>query len=125
MRKIRILLDALEKARKSVQYYALDLMESELERTLADVPQYQYVTCRGLHGTYDDGLAWIQQPQNASIPKTILSLGSSIGNFDRESASGFMRSIFAALGPNDNVLIGLDACQEPQKVYEAYNDSKG
>ncbi|KAK3677933.1 hypothetical protein LTR78_002028 [Recurvomyces mirabilis] len=125
LRKIKILLDALEKAQKNVDYYALDLMESELERTLAEAPQYRYVTCQGLHGTYDDGLAWVQQPQNANKPKTILSLGSSIGNFDRGSASSFIRSIFAALGPNDSVLIGLDACQEPDKVYHAYNDSKG
>jgi len=100
-------------------------MKSELERTLADVPTYKYVKCFGLHGTYDDGLAWMQTPQNAAKPKAILSLGSSIGNFTREEAPAFLAQYMSFLGPRDMLLIGLDACQEPEKVYLAYNDSDG
>jgi len=72
-----LLLDALERAQKKVSYYALDLMKSELERTLADVPLYKHVKCFGLHGTYDDGLDWLQREEHAAKPKAILSLGSS------------------------------------------------
>jgi len=118
-------LDALEKTQKKVAYYALDLMKSELERTLADVPTYAYVQCAGLHGTYDDGLVWLQKPQNAGKPKAILSIGSSIGNFTRDEAPGFLGQFVNILGPQDVLLIGLDACQEPSKVYQAYNDSDG
>lgn len=106
-------------------YYALDLMKSELERTLADVPQYQYVKCRGLLGTYDDGLAWLRNSENASMPKAILSMGSSIGNFNRDDAAGFLRQFAAILGPRDSLMIGMDACEDAQKVYQAYNDSDG
>lgn len=125
LRKIKILLDALESAKKKVTYYALDLMESELQRTLADVPQYQHVSCFGLHGTYDDGLAWLQRPQNISKPKVILSLGSSIGNFPRDEAAVFIKQFSAVLGSQDSLLIGLDGCQDASKVYKAYNDSQG
>lgn len=49
---MKILLDALELARKRVHYFALDLSKPELERTLSAVPeQYQYVRCHGLLGT--------------------------------------------------------------------------
>jgi L-histidine Nalpha-methyltransferase / hercynylcysteine S-oxide synthase len=78
-----MLLDALEAAGKEIDYYALDLSLTELERTLAAVPRYQYVRCRGLHGTYDDGLAWLKSIGIASRPKCILSLGSSIGRMTR------------------------------------------
>jgi L-histidine Nalpha-methyltransferase / hercynylcysteine S-oxide synthase len=100
-------------------------MESELQRTLAEVPDYQYVKCFGLLGTYDDGFAWLQQPQNVDKRKTILSLGSSIGNFTRQEAARFVRQIFSALGPEDRALIGVDACRDPDRVYHAYNDVDG
>ncbi|EMC91772.1 hypothetical protein BAUCODRAFT_116776 [Baudoinia panamericana UAMH 10762] len=125
LRKIKILLDALDAAGKHVEYYALDLMETELERTLADVPKYRYVRCQGLLGTYDDGFAWLQKDENASKSKTVLSMGSSIGNFPRDEAADFVRQITSALGPQDMLLIGVDACQDPQKVFHAYNDSEG
>lgn len=74
-----ILLKALDEAGKTIDYYALDLSQKELERTLSDVPVFNNVVCRGLLGTYDDGLEWIRSGVNASRPKCILSLGSSIG----------------------------------------------
>lgn len=72
-------MQALEDVGKEVEYYALDLSRRELERTLAQVPQFQNVTCRGLLGTYDDGKAWLEGQAIAGRPKCILSLGSSIG----------------------------------------------
>ena len=77
---MKILLDALEAAGKEVDYYALDLSITELKRTLALVPRFQNVKCHGLHGTYDDSLAWLKSAGIVSRPKCILSLGSSIGN---------------------------------------------
>lgn len=100
-------------------------MEPELERTLAEVPQYRHVNCNGLLGTYDDGLAWLRNPENVNKPKSILSMGSSIGNFTRDEAAGFLRQFAAILGPRDNLMIGVDGCEDSQKVYRAYNDSEG
>jgi uncharacterized SAM-dependent methyltransferase len=88
LRKVNMILQALEKAKKNVDYYALDLSRKELERTLAQVPAYRYVQCRGLLGTYDDGREWLKKPENASRRKCILSLGSSIGMDAPISVSG-------------------------------------
>lgn len=120
-------MDALDRAGKAVSYYALDLMQSELERTLAAVPAgtFKHVKCFGLWGTYDDGLEWLKSAENATKPKTILSLGSSIGNFTRQEAPDFIAQFAAILQPNDSFVIGLDACQDPEKVYHAYNDRDG
>lgn len=124
---MKILLDALDAAQKKVSYYALDLMRSELERTLAAVPEgtFKHVQCFGLHGTYDDGLEWLQRKENVCRPKVVLSLGSSIGNFTRDEAVGFVKQFADILSPSDRLLFGVDACQEPEKVYKAYNDSEG
>ena len=128
LRKVNILLKAIDAAGKNVDYYALDLSQPELERTLSAVPPatFKHVSCYGLYGTYDDGLAWLQTPEIRAKPKTVLSLGSSIGNFSRPDAAGFLHSFAEVLnGPHDALLIGLDGCKDHDTVYAAYNDKEG
>ncbi|KAI9736455.1 MAG: hypothetical protein M1818_006189 [Claussenomyces sp. TS43310] len=125
LRKVSILLEALESAGKDIDYYALDLSLAELERTLGAVPPFMHVRCHGLHGTYDDALVWLKTGEAASRPKCILSLGSSIGNFSRTEAVSFLRGFTNVLRPCDSMLVGLDACYDSAKVYNAYNDKKG
>ncbi|KAK4191955.1 hypothetical protein QBC35DRAFT_470231 [Podospora australis] len=126
LRKVNLLLQALEDAGKDVDYYALDLSKQELERTLAQLPTtYRHVRAHGLLGTYDDGREWLKDPSNTSRRKCILSLGSSIGNFERSDAASFLKGFTDVLGHGDTMLIGLDACSNPAKVYHAYNDKEG
>ncbi|OAQ66057.1 hypothetical protein VFPPC_14279 [Pochonia chlamydosporia 170] len=125
LRKVCLLLQAFEDAHKSIDYYALDLSQKELERTLSHVPDFKYVRCHGLLGTYDDGTVWLKQPSIMAKPKCILHLGSSIGNFHRDEAAEFLQSYADVLKPEDSLIVGLDSCGNPDKIYHAYNDSKG
>ena len=120
-------MQALENADKAVDYYALDLSLPELKRSLSAVgaEDYQHVKIRGLHGTYDDGLAWLKLSEHAGRPRLILSLGSSIGNFSRSDAASFLKRFSVVLGPDSKMLIGLDACQDSDRVYHGYNDREG
>ncbi|KAI0011262.1 C-type lectin protein [Xylariaceae sp. FL0662B] len=122
LRKVLLLLQALEDAGKKVDYYALDLSEQELLRTLAQVPAFRHVRCHGLLGTYDDGREWLKCPSISAKRKCVLSLGSSIGNFHRDEAASFLRGFADVLQPIDSFLIGVDSCTNPSKVYHAYND---
>lgn len=72
-----LLLQAFEEAGKQVDYYALDLSRDELERTLAELPEFRHVAAHGLLGTYDDGMEWLREAGDR--PKCILFMGSSIG----------------------------------------------
>ena len=120
------MLQAFEKAGKDIDYYALDLSKPELERILAAVEGvYRHVRCHGLFGTYDDGLAWLKKPENLERPKCILWLGSSIGNLNRIEAANFLSGFTSILGPQDTMLVGIDACQDADKVYHGYNDCEG
>ena len=127
LRKVDILLKAIDRLGKAVEYYALDLSQSELERTLSAIPEnaYKHVKCYGLHGTYDDGLDWLKLPQVNTKAKYVLSLGSSVGNFSRPEAAAFLREFADALQPADALLVGIDACKDPDRVLRAYNDSQG
>ena len=125
LRKVEILLKALERAKKRTDYYALDLSLPELKRTFAEVAtaDYKYVKFHALHGSYDDGLAWLMDKQDK--PVVIMSLGSSIGNFDRNEAAKFLTTFSTGMTSQDMFIVGLDACQDPEKVFKAYNDSEG
>ncbi|CAJ2513787.1 Uu.00g019060.m01.CDS01 [Anthostomella pinea] len=125
LRKVLFLLQALEDAGKEVDYYALDLSKEELDRTLAQLPTFQHVRCHGLLGTYDDGRDWLKTPSIAARPKCILSLGSSIGNFHRDDAASFLKGFADVLQATDRILIGIDSCTNPSKVFHAYNDKEG
>ncbi|KAI9781617.1 MAG: hypothetical protein M1839_005834 [Geoglossum umbratile] len=130
LRKVNILLQALDRIGKAFEYYALDLSPEELRRAFSVFPNgtYRNVKCYGLYGTYDDGLEWLKTPENRSKPKCVLSLGSSIGNFSRDESAEFLGSFASnVLQPEngDLMLVGLDACKNPEKVWRAYNDPKG
>ncbi|RKF58925.1 Ergothioneine biosynthesis protein 1 [Erysiphe neolycopersici] len=125
LRKVIFLLKEFEKQKKKIDYYALDLCAKELKRTLDQTPPFQYVNCYGLHGTYEDGLLWIERAKNRKCPKVILSLGSSIGNFQYDEAQEHLRKISRVLMPGDILLIGMDHTNDASKVYHAYNDQKG
>ncbi|EXJ55868.1 hypothetical protein A1O7_08799 [Cladophialophora yegresii CBS 114405] len=125
LRKVNILLEAFERAKKRVDYFALDLSLPELKRTFAelDISAFHYVSFHGLHGTYDDGLLWLGQHQADGAATCVMTMGSSLGNFTRESAAQFLASFKKALTASDFMLVGLDACQQPERVFRAYNDS--
>jgi L-histidine Nalpha-methyltransferase / hercynylcysteine S-oxide synthase len=124
---VDILLRAFEEAEKAVEYFALDLSLSELHRTLSAIPSgaYQFVKFAALHGTYDDGLAWLKRTNTAAKTTCVLSLGSSIGNFSRNGAANFLNQFARELNPQDLMIVGVDSCHNAQKIFQAYNDSKG
>ncbi|CED82772.1 Histidine-specific methyltransferase, SAM-dependent [Phaffia rhodozyma] len=137
--------------KSEVKYFALDLDQAELDRTLSSLDESSLgpimaqgnVTTGGVCGTYDVGLQWIQQgghladsmdstsnsnPVNSNTygePIHYLFLGSSLGNFDREGAIEFLRSIPLRPGSGDRLVVGLDGRNEKEVVERAYNDPEG
>ncbi|OAA58739.1 DUF323 domain protein [Cordyceps fumosorosea ARSEF 2679] len=121
LRKISLVLDAFEKIGKPIDYYALDLSEQELQRTLLQIPDYKHVRSHGLWGTYDDGKDWLKQFAHDDRSIVIIHLGSSIGNFSRDEAGAFLQGFAQVMKPTDSVIIGIDSCCDPDKVYFIHN----
>lgn len=86
------------------------------------VEGYKHVKPYGLHGTYDHALEWLKSSSVKDRPKTILWLGSSLGNFKRHEAAPFLAGFSDAIKTGDTMLIGIDSCKDPSRVYHAYND---
>ncbi|KAG0283315.1 hypothetical protein BGZ96_012324 [Linnemannia gamsii] len=124
LRKTVLLLNALERKRKNIRYYALDLMLDELTKSLKSLGQFANVKTAGLWGTYDQGLAFVSS-FGTDVPKTLLWLGSSIGNLTREEANEFIASYRKTLNVGDNWIIGIDRRNNAQDITIAYNDPQG
>ncbi|KAK4546669.1 hypothetical protein LTR36_001887 [Oleoguttula mirabilis] len=140
LRKIDILLRAIDALGVEVDYYALDLDRNELARSLRDLgpSNFKHVRCHGLFGTYDDGQAWLSKAENAQRPRCVLSLGSTIGSFTRAEAGDFLGTWATTLRPSDDsqvegeappsshndghIIIGLDGSKDGDRVFRAYND---
>ena len=57
--------------------------------------------------------------------KILLFLGSNIGNFSRESAVDFFRSLRKVMSDDDLLFIGFDLQKDPHVIVPAYADSAG
>lgn len=57
--------------------------------------------------------------------KVILFLGSNIGNFLRDNAVAFFRSLRAVMNENDRLFVGFDMQKDPRTIVAAYDDKRG
>ncbi|EPX71206.1 sulfatase modifying factor 1 [Schizosaccharomyces octosporus yFS286] len=127
MHKTKHLLDAFERTGKDVNFYALDLNEDELRRGLSQLEQhasYKHVKVAGICGCFDMFLKNIDKFRGSSNGQiSILYLGSSIGNFNRDSATKFIKSFSDRLAIGDKFLLSFDHRNSAELVERAYDDS--
>lgn len=117
-----------------VVYYALDVDRSLLESSLAQLRKrtanLQHIELRSLLGTYEDGARWLSQPDLAPYRKTMVWLGNSIANLEKEEASDLLAKFTSSQnkGMMQNLagfLLGVDGCLDEEKVERAYNAPGG
>ncbi|KAK4449073.1 histidine N-alpha-methyltransferase [Podospora aff. communis PSN243] len=123
-RKVRPLLDSLERSAKRVDYYGLDLSLPSLQadiRSLAS--EFTFVRCRGLWGTFDDAQRWVAECVKGPI--WLLSLGSILGNDFPEPAVAHLARWASLMNDNDRMLVGMDATTDKQRIWDSYHDSSG
>lgn len=61
-----------------------------------------------------------------SVKRSLLWLGSSLGNFDRAGSKDFLRRLSdEAMDVGDTLLIGIDGCEDGAKIELAYHDPAG
>jgi len=119
-RKIRLLLDIL----KPAQYTAVDISRDFLvdsARSLAeDFPWLEVLAvCADFSQILSLPTATRKDRRVAFFP------GSSIGNFDPDSAKRFLKDVAGMLGPDGLLLIGVDLKKDQEILNQAYNDEAG
>ena len=122
--KTRLLLDAYYQQQKSSKYVTIDVSETILKASAIELQkEYPNLPIKGLIGTYEQALAYCQNPSYNT--RMIFFLGSSIGNFSASECDNFLEKIANVLKAGDYFLLGIDL-QKPVAILEAaYNDAQG
>lgn len=122
--KTRFLLDAYSDLNYPLYYFPIDVSGSILKESACNLlKDYPKLQVHGLVSTYERALS---QLKPCSLPqRTIVFLGSTIGNFTHSDCDRFISQVAAALDNGDYFLLGIDL-QKPTQILEAaYNDSQG
>lgn len=62
---------------------------------------------------------------DSEIQRIVYYPGSTIGNFTKEQAAGFIEMIEGLVGENGGLLIGFDLIKDRETLIDAYDDAKG
>ena len=63
--------------------------------------------------------------KTVQLPKTILFLGSNIGNFSEEEAIHFLNHLSEEMNQEDQLFVGFDLKKNPRIIKDAYDDPHG
>jgi L-histidine Nalpha-methyltransferase len=75
--------------------------------------------------TYEEGLQQVAATAHAGVRRTVLFLGSNIGNFDLDAACALLEAIRRATAPGDLLLLGADLVKPAADLILAYDDPLG
>lgn len=107
---------------KNVVFYPLDISADVLETNKKNITTHiPSIEMYPIAGDYFETLDKLIHDN----PKIILFLGSTIGNYDNESAELFMKKIYDLMDERDIFMVSFDLKKNPHKILAAYNDSKG
>ncbi len=121
--KIRVLLDAVERSKlSSLRYVQVDVSESAIIDSSNELHRlYPELETLGIVADFTKDIELIRSGR----PRLILFLGSTIGNFSRESERVFLKAVAGSMKCGDRFLLGMDMLKSRDIIESAYNDSKG
>ena len=118
----RLLLDALADSGTLRELVVFDLDHAALASgATALAAEYPALTIRPVAGDFEADLA-----AAAGGGRTLFSMPeSAAGTLEPSARSSFLRSLRAALQPDDFFLLSADLVREPARLQRAYNDEGG
>jgi L-histidine N-alpha-methyltransferase len=120
--KTEILLDAGGREGHLGAYAPIDVsrdaIESAAERLHRRYPDLEIL---GIAGDFHDDL----ELPFAGMPRLVLLLGSTIGNFTPAEARAFARRLRSHLSTADAFLVGFDLVKDRRELVAAYDDERG
>jgi L-histidine N-alpha-methyltransferase len=121
-RKIRILLDAIQRRGTLERCVLLDINETFLRISMGKLAQrYPNAEVCGVVGDFLFDLESVGTGDH----RLFIFLAGTVGNLYPHQLKHFLRAIAAVLRPSDAFLIGLDLVKDAARLEAAYNDSAG
>ena len=122
--KTRLLIDAFLKRSGELRYVPIDISRIVLEDSSAQLLEdFDRLEVHAIWATYQQGIDQLRL--DSDRPRLILFLGSNIGNFERETALGFLQSIRHVMSSKDRLLIGIDLRKSKEVLEATYDDARG
>ena len=121
--KTGTLLRAFARRQMRVKYFPVDISPAALTEAKKKIREAcPGALIRPVVADFSNGFHFLK-----SIPgrKLVLYLGSSIGNFDWNDATGMLRKVHEQLLPGDALLLGTDMVKSPEILVPAYDDAQG
>jgi L-histidine N-alpha-methyltransferase len=120
--KVRILLDAMQRAGLLRSCTLLDINAGALQRSARALGAlYPGLRTRRVVADFQEGFGGL----GPGGERLMCFLGSTLGNFHPTEVPAFLRSMRAQLQPGDGLLIGLDLVKDTARLEAAYNDAAG
>ncbi len=121
-RKTIHLLKALSHARGHGTFAAVDVSATALmaSRSMAE-ELFPELAFTGLEARFEDAITSITR----DIPKLVVFLGSTIGNFTPTDMLHFFTHLCDHMGADDYLLLGVDRIKDPRIIEPAYDDAGG
>lgn len=122
--KTRRLIAAAIARHGSLHYVPIDVSASAVEESARGLLQvFSALRVTAFVGDYHDALPEIAARIRG--PKLIAFLGSSLGNYDKESAVGLLSRVAGIMTPADRFLLGTDLAKDAAILEPAYDDAQG
>lgn len=123
-KKTRILLEALCR-RHTLSYYPIEISPSALATCERELKDIRCISIVGLEREYLAGLQEVAARRREGQQLLVLFLGSTIGNFDGQGGTHFLRQLRGVLREGDFLLLGADLEKPVPTLLAAYDDSQG
>jgi dimethylhistidine N-methyltransferase len=120
--KTRPVLEQLNR-RQVVVYYPIDVSRSSLAKCAQEFSSVGAVV--PIEASYLDGLRQVSERRAPGQTLLVLFLGSTIGNFEPESAIDFLLAVRVVLESGDAMLLGTDLVKPIDQLLAAYDDPTG
>lgn len=122
-RKTRRLFDACRQLRVNCSYAPMDVCEAALIQAAEELREtYDWLSIAPIVGDYHAGLDHLP---DFSGRRLFIFLGSTIGNFEPDTAVHFLSELQSQMNRGDMLLLGADRVKDISVLEAAYNDSDG
>lgn len=122
--KTAVLVDHFLKRDADITYSPIDISQEALDALTAKFhSEFPLLRMEAMNGDYFTILDQLRNKNGRR--KVLMFLGSNIGNFSRESAVGFFRSLRAVMEQDDLLFVGFDLQKDPHIIAAAYDDPQG
>jgi L-histidine N-alpha-methyltransferase len=123
-KKTRLLLEALCR-HHTLSYYPIEISPAALAACERELNDIRCISIVGLEREYLDGLLEVTARRAEGQHLLVLFLGSSVGNFDGDASTHFLRQLRRILWEGDFLLLGVDLEKPVHTLLAAYDDPLG